>query len=97
VPNLYVPPPYDAHTWFLVWDTLASMKSLQELRVRIWNGPTMDARTEITVFEPLRAVKGLDVFEIELPWLAEDEAHERVHADAPFRVKRVFRDYGPNS
>jgi hypothetical protein len=94
---MYSPPPYDAHTWFLVWDTLASMKSLRELRVRIWNGPIMDARTEIHVFEPLRAVKGLEVFDLELPWLATDEDHEQTHTDAPFKVKRVYRDYDPDS
>lgn len=89
------PPPFDRYTWYKVWEILSDMKGLRELRVRIWNGPTMSSSVERHVFEPLQKVTSPKVFELELPWEAEDRAHERVHRDAPFKVTRVKRDYVP--
>jgi hypothetical protein len=63
------PPPFDSHSWFRVWDTIqSSFLGLRHLSVSIWNGPKMDARTESDVFAPLYALRGLDYFELELPW-----------------------------
>ncbi|KAL1849289.1 hypothetical protein Plec18170_007581 [Paecilomyces lecythidis] len=90
------PPPYDRDTWMRVWDTIPAMTGLRELMVRIWNGPRMDAITERDVFKPLRAMTGLERFELELPWRyqgVEGEEEEEVHRDAPFKIRRVRRDY----
>ncbi|PGH27352.1 hypothetical protein AJ80_01064 [Polytolypa hystricis UAMH7299] len=102
LPNLRVPPPYDRYTWFKVWDLIASMQGLRELRVKVWNGPRMNRQTEIDVFSPLRELKHLKVFEVELSWkLAreneddedENDGEDDPHVDAPYKVSRVRRDY----
>lgn len=70
------------------------MRGLLELTVRIWNGPKMDARTEIDVFQPLTEVQGLKRFELELPWRCQGDGDEG-HEDAPFRIRRVHRKWDP--
>lgn len=72
------------------------MTGLRELMVRIWNGPRMDAATEVEVFKPLTAMTGLKKFELELPWEyqgREGEKEEEGHRDAPFKIRRVRREY----
>lgn len=73
------------------------MKGLRELRVRIWNGPKMSRQTEMEVFALLWGVTWCEVFELELPWAAVDEGHERAHEGAPFTVVRVHRSYDPEA
>ena len=96
LPDLHAPPPFDAYTWYKVWEILGGMEGLRELRVRIWNGPAMSRLVERQVFEPLKKVTKPKVFELELPWAAVDKAHELAHVDAPFKVTRVKRDYLPD-
>lgn len=86
------PPPYDRDTWFKVWTTIQAMPGLRDLTVRIWNGPKMSAETEAEVFKPLTAIKGLEKFELELPWRWQGEGDEG-HQDAPFKIRRVRRGY----
>jgi hypothetical protein len=98
IPGLRVPPPYDRYTWFKVWQIIASMEGLRELRVRLWNGPRMDRGTEVQVFQPLREVKRPRIFELELPWVcAWREEDENPHLGAPFTITRVERDYRPTA
>ncbi|KAJ9311343.1 hypothetical protein DTO271D3_8413 [Paecilomyces variotii] len=90
------PPPYDRDTWMRVWRTIPSMTGLRELMVRIWNGPRMDAATEMDVFRPLTALKGLERFELELPWRYQGvggEEEEEGNRDMPFKIRRVRREY----
>ncbi|KAL2005626.1 hypothetical protein VTN00DRAFT_10119 [Thermoascus crustaceus] len=91
-PRLQPPPPYDRDTWFEVWRTLQAMPGLRELNVRIWNGPKMSAETEAEVFKPLTEIRGLEKFELELPWRYQGEGVEG-HRDAPFKIRRVRRKY----
>jgi hypothetical protein len=63
------PPPFDSRSWFRVWETIQnSFCGLRYLTVSIWNGPKMDAKTETEVFAPLYKIRGLQQFELELPW-----------------------------
>lgn len=71
------------------------MRGLKELRVRVWNGPRMSRVTELEVFKPLAEITWPDVFELELPWDAVNEAHEVAHDGMPYTVKRVHRSYHP--
>lgn len=68
------------------------MPGLRELNVRIRNGPKMSAVTEAEVLRPLREIRGLERFEVELPWRYQGKGDEG-HRDAPLKTRRVRRKY----
>jgi hypothetical protein len=72
--------------WKPVWNIIAEMKGLQEivLDVSAWF-PQVNLERERKMFEPMRAIKGMKVFEVHLPWQGEEDL------DAPFRIIRRKR------
>ena len=72
--------PHDEKIWEECWGVVAAMKGLRELRVSIQTcRPRLDAQSE-RLLEPLCAVRGPKVFEVDAPWLE----YAADYRDAPF-------------
>lgn len=83
VPSLRLHPPHDEATWAKVWGIIAGMQGLRDLRVHIWSGFNITTSTiEARILEPLRAVKGMETFEVKVPWEGNYEM------EAPFKITR---------
>ncbi len=65
------------------------MNELQDIRIQLWIAPSlvsMDPNSEAKLFEPLRAVKGARIFEVEVSWPASERGVRM--ADVPFQINR---------
>lgn len=82
-------PPNDQETWEECWRIIATMKDLRELRV--WLGGSsaiLTPESELGYLRPLRAIRGLDVFEVQVEWHEMGRSLEL--RDAPFVLTRVL-------
>ena len=74
-------PPYDEATWERVWQVIAGIRALRDLRVELFDRLGSHSPDDVArILEPLRAVQRLDIFEIKLPWKVGDDI------DGPFKV-----------
>ncbi|MCJ1248983.1 hypothetical protein MMC30_006204 [Trapelia coarctata] len=85
------------------WNVIATMKSLRVLRVFVyeWRIDTIRGQIptprvvpriaeQLHALEPLKAVKGLDIFDVSWPWKdMEGESPLELGADVPFRLVRM--------
>ena len=73
-------PPHNEKTWEECWRVVATMKGLRELRITIETcRPTLNDQSQ-RLLEPLRAVTGPELFEVDAPWLE----YAADYRDAPF-------------
>lgn len=69
------------------WDLIASMNGLRILRVlllKVWHPPTLDEQARI--LKPMKAVKGLDVFDVSRSSNVRHCESPPELGDVPFRV-----------
>lgn len=88
-------PEIDMPRWERTWRVIATMRDLQEVKVRIdWprgvaSGKEISPDKEVAFLEPLMLVKGLKVFEVLLPIFENVENSENKKiVGATFRVQR---------
>jgi len=78
-------PPNDGATWEETWRIIARMEGLRDLRaVVVEDWLDRDPESEAKLLEPLRAVKGTEVFEVDVSWPANEGERPR---NVPFRIK----------
>jgi hypothetical protein len=85
-------PGNDMPRWERTWRVIATMKCLEEIKMRIiWargqhTGEEIPPEKEVRFLEPLKLVRGLRIFEVTLPRLKETITNEM--EDIPFQIIR---------
>ena len=85
-------PPHNEETWEKTWSIIAGMTGLRILKVKLlvhdsWVGRSV--HSEATLLAPLRAVKGLEVFEVEVSWPDQGGGYTTALNDVPYKIKRA--------
>jgi len=80
-------PRNDWPRWERTWRIIATMQSLQKIKMRIlWPAATISEDEEEELLQPLRLVKDLKVFDVNVPWPRQNGIEE--WDNTPFHIER---------
>jgi len=75
-------PPHDEATWEDMWRIIAGMTGLKNLKIKLSCYDVLNSEKEAMMLAPLSKVRGLNKFEVHLPYAGPE------YSDASFRVIR---------